>query len=83
MVNSTYDGFLCTGATIHGKIVKPTVTINLKILWYQQFSDAGHLSGRAMMNPSTPLDHYLQDFVHTCWRVGWRNRVWSNFWFLK
>ncbi len=25
MVHSTYDGFLCTGATIQGKIVKPTV----------------------------------------------------------
>ncbi len=27
MVHSTYDGFLCTRATIHGKIVKPTVDL--------------------------------------------------------
>ncbi len=31
------------------------VTIHLKILWYQRFSVAGHLSNRATMNPSTPL----------------------------
>jgi hypothetical protein len=31
------------------------VTIHLKILWYQWFSVAGHLSNRATMNPSTPL----------------------------
>ncbi len=27
LVQSTYDGFLCTRATMHGKIVKPTVQL--------------------------------------------------------
>ncbi len=63
MVHSTYDGFLCTGATIQGKTVKPTVAVEpVHTTMYDTRVayqvDTNHVAGGIVIIPPPPLGWY-------------------------
>jgi hypothetical protein len=67
MVHSTYDGFLCTRATIHGKIIKPTVHMHQN----QKKSPRKHIRSRISCRSTAILDSHQPKVFSNMSGKGW------------